>query len=227
MERRKITAEELYNELINVYKLKEKVGSVEINIGGITASYNGKDAIGDLIQEWLGKWLKENHIAYGVRSNSQEFPDFILDEENDKNFLELKTFNADASPAFDLANFDSYCTSLLSKPSRLDADYLIISYRMIDSKLSIGDVWLKKIWEITSKSGVTDIKLQIKRKQIYNIRPCTWYSNRLRYEPFESRKLFVESIAKVHNNYLQCDKYKDNWFNNVKNRYEEQTGVEL
>jgi type II restriction enzyme len=125
----KITASELYNELVENFKIKEKIGSVEIKLGNITAKYNGKDAIGDLLQEWLGEWMKSKNFYFRTKVNTQEFPDFLLDTTDDKGLLEIKTFNANATPAFDIANYNSYCKSLLKNPERLNADYLILSYK--------------------------------------------------------------------------------------------------
>ncbi len=223
----KITALELYNELVDNFKIKDKIGSVEIKLGNITAKYNGKDAIGDLLQEWLGEWMKSKNYYFRTKENTQEFPDFLLSESDTKDFLELKTFNANASPAFDIANFDSYCTSLLSVPERIEADYLIFSYKMVDAELSIDNVWLKKVWEMSSPSGKDPIKLQVKRNQIYNIRPCTWYSKRLKYQPFTNKKDFLKAISETHKEYPQCDKYKKNWLKIVKKKYFENTGVKL
>lgn len=222
-----ITANEIYDLLVNEFKIKEKIGSVEITLGGISAKYNGKDAIGDLLQEWLGEWLKQKGFYFRQPANTQAFPDFLLTESNNSSFLELKTFNADASPAFDIANFDSYCTSLLEIPERIDADYLILSYRMINSELSIDDVWLKKVWELTSPSSQDPIKLQVKRNQIYNLRPCTWYSQKLQYQPFTDKIDFLNAIATTHDMYPQCDQYKTNWLEKVKTKYKENTGIEL
>ncbi len=224
---RKVTAQEIYNELVENFRIKEKIGLVEIKLGNITAKYNGKDAIGDLLQEWLGEWFKSKSYYFRTKANTQEFPDYLLSESDTSDFLELKTFNAEASPAFDIANFDSYCTSLLKIPERIDADYLILSYKMVDSQLSIDNVWLKKIWEMTSPSGKDSIKLQVKRNQIYNIRPCTWYSERLKFLPFTDRLSFINAIAETHNQYPQCDKYKDNWLQNVKLKFQQNTGATL
>lgn len=223
----KVTATEIYDLLLNDFHIKDQIGSVEIILGGISAKYHGKDAIGDLLQEWLGEWLRQKNFYFRQPLNTQEFPDFLLTESPNSGFLELKTFNADASPAFDIANFDSYCTSLLRIPERIDADYLIISYKMIDAQLSIDNIWLKKVWEMTSPSGQDPIKLQVKRNQIYNLRPCTWYSNRLQYQAFKNKIDFLQAIAETHSMYPQCDKYKENWLQIVKNKYFETTGVTL
>jgi hypothetical protein len=226
-EKKKVTANEIYDLLLNEFKIKEQIGSVEIILGGISAKYNGKDAIGDLLQEWLGEWLRQKDFYFRQPTNSQEFPDFLLTESSNSGFLELKTFNADASPAFDIANFDSYCTSLLTIPERIEADYLIFSYNMIDAELSIDNIWLKKVWEMTSPSGQDPIKLQVKRNQIYNLRPCTWYSKRLQYQPFENKIDFLNAISATLDSYPQCDKYKDNWLKHVKSKYQKNTGIKL
>jgi len=227
MAKTKITALELYTELVENFNIKEKIGSIEIKLGNITAKYNGKDAIGDLLQEWLGEWMKSKNYYFRTKENTQEFPDFLLSESDTKDFLELKTFNANASLAFDIANFDSYCTSLLTIPERIEADYLIFSYKMENSELSIDNVWLKKVWEISSPSGKDPIKLQVKRNQIYNIRPCTWYSNRLKFNPFTNKKGFVKAISETHKDYPQCNQYKKNWLKIVNKKYFENTGVKL
>lgn len=180
-----------------------------------------------MLQEWLREWLKQEKIYFRQPNNTQEFPDFFLTESNTSGFLELKTFNADATPAFDIANFDSYCTSLLTIPERIEADYLIIAYRMINAELSISNIWLKKVWEMTSPSGQDPIKMQVKRNQVYNIRPCTWYSERLRYQPFENKISFLHAIEATLNLYPQCNAYKTNWLNNVKEKYFENTGIRL
>jgi hypothetical protein len=223
----RITASQIYDKLVNEFKIQSQIGSIEITLGGISAKYNGKDAIGDLLQEWLGEWLKQNGFYYREPSNSQQFPDFLLTESANAGLLELKTFNADASPAFDIANFDSYCTSLLTVPERIDADYLILSYKMVDAQLSIDNIWLKKVWEMTSPSGPDPIKLQVKRNQIYNIRPCTWYSKRLLFNPFDNKSDFLNAIAETHNLYPQCDQYKTDWLNIVKEKYFENTEIRI
>ena len=98
---------------------------------------------------------------------------------------------------------------------------------MINSALSIDNIWLKKVWQMTSPSGQDPIKLQVKRGQIYNIRPCTWYSSRLQYQPFESRRDFLLAISQTHDSYSQCNQYKNDWFEKVSRRYFENTGLNI
>ena len=63
-EKIRITANQLHDELLNTFKIKDKIGRIEINLGGISATYGGRDAIGDLLQEWIGEWLKNNNYYF-------------------------------------------------------------------------------------------------------------------------------------------------------------------
>lgn len=226
--RTKINAIDLYNLLLNDFKIQDQIGTVEIILGGISAKYSGKDAIGDLLQEWLGEWLRQNNYYFRTRINTQEFPDFLLNEDDIGGFLEIKTFNALASPAFDIANFDSYNKSLLIKPERLDADYLIFAYKMIDSVLSIENIWLKKVWEIAGSSGANPINMQTKNNQPYNLRPIKWYADRTRNKPFPNKISFLNAIEETLVKYDHSTNiYSHQWLDNVKTKYLENTGITL
>jgi hypothetical protein len=227
-EKKKVTANEIYDLLLNEFKIKEQIGSIEIILGGISAKYNGKDAIGDLLQEWLGEWLKQKKFYFRTRVNTQEFPDFLLAEDNKSGFLEIKTFNANATPAFDIANFDSYNKSLLINPERLDADYLIFGYKMVDSILSIDNLWLMKVWELAGTSGANPINLQTKNSQPYNLRPIKWYAKNPTNKPFSDKKTFLNAIVDTLVKYPHSTgSYSKNWLKNVKNKYFENTGIKL
>ncbi len=227
-EKIKTTAPEIYNLLLNEFKIKEQIGSIEIILGGISAKYKGKDAIGDLLQEWLGEWLRQKNFYFRQHPNSQEFPDFLLGEDNKTGYLEIKTFNANATPAFDIANFDSYNKSLLIKPERLDADYLIFSYKMIDSVLSVENLWLMKVWEMAGTSGTNPINMQTKNSQPYNLRPIKWYAQNPKNKPFPDKISFLKAITETLKKYSHStDSYSKNWLENVKEKYFENTGIKL
>ncbi len=228
IEKKKVTASEIYDLLVNEFKIKEQIGSIEIILGGISAKYYGKDAIGDLLQEWVSEWLKRNNIYFRQPTNTQEFPDFLLAEDNKSGFLEIKTFNANATPAFDIANFDSYNKSLLIKPERLDADYLIFGYKMIDSVLSIDNLWLLKVWEMAGTSGANPINMQTKNSQPYNLRPIKWYAKSPKNKPFADKISFLNAISETLEKYSHStSNYSENWLKNVKKKYLENTGITL
>ncbi|MFV0231718.1 NgoBV family restriction endonuclease [Empedobacter falsenii] len=228
LEKTKITAQEIYEKLKNEFKIQDKIGSVEIILGGISAKYNGKDALGDLLQEWFGQWMRENNFYFRQNTNTQEFPDFYLEEENNKGLLEIKTFNANASPAFDIANFDSYNKSLLIKPERLNADYLIFAYKMEDCVLKIDNLWLLKVWQMAGNSGTNPVNMQTKNGQPYNLRPIKWYASRIKNKPFPDKLSFVTAISQTLDKYSHStSSYSENWLENVKSKYLDNTGTEL
>lgn len=227
-EKKKVTAIEIYDLLLNEFKIKEQIGSVEIILGGISAKYNGKDAIGDLLQEWLGEWLKQKNFYFRTRANTQEFPDFLLAEDDKSGYLEIKTFNANATPAFDIANFDSYNKSLLIKPERLDADYLIFGYKMVDSVLSVDNLWLMKVWEMAGTSGANPVNMQTKNSQPYNLRPIKWYAKNPKNKPFADKISFLNAIAETLEKYAHSTgSYSKNWLKKVKSQYLKNTGIKL
>lgn len=227
MDKKIITAKELYDLLIEKGIL-EFHGEITFKLGETEAIIKTRDTIGNSLQSWLGQWLDDNGFYYSEPDNTQEFPDFYLHPEKlQENMLELKTFNYDASPAFDIANFESYCQSLRTKPFRLNADYLIMGYEM-DShtgEISIRNIWLKKIWQIAGKSAKFPLRTQVKRDMIYNIRPIVWYSHSDSCR-FNNAEEFVEAIYGTLKLY-KGEKFAIDWLTDVKNSYRDYYGKEI
>ena len=144
---------------------------------------------------------------------------------DDRDLLEVKCFKQ--SPNFDVANFLAYARSLLEKPYRLDADYLIFEYMEVHGWIIIKSIWLKKVWEICSASERSPVKIQWKQWIPVNIRPATWYSTRSAYPVFWSRKEFVHGIKKVLDTSSMANNLQRNWEQNVSKLYKEQTGRDL
>jgi type II restriction enzyme len=93
-------------------------------------------------------------------------------DDKRKNLLEVKAFNRNAGPGFDIADFRMYAEEIIEKPYMLDVDYLIFGYDMSDDGVvTIKDVWLKKVWEITRRMKDWSINLQIKDNVVHKIRP--------------------------------------------------------
>lgn len=107
--------------------------------------------------------------------------------------LEVKSFNYPKTPAFDIANFDSYCSKIKDEPYCLYADYLIFGYTMIDGNILIKKIWLKKIWEIAGKSLKYPLKTQVKRDVIYNIRPNSEFKKGQK-GPFKDINSFLKAL---------------------------------
>ena len=133
----KLTAPELYDKLVNEYKIIGETGRIDFTVKDLSISIKNKDTVGNLLQEWLKAWFVQEQIDFEENTNSQTFPDFLLDKDDHTiGLLEVKSFDFDRGPGFDLANFDSYCNSLLDNAYRLDSDYLILSYQMKDGVIS-------------------------------------------------------------------------------------------
>lgn len=224
MAKKKLTSKELYDFLKP--NLIGKKGVITFSLSGLAVDIESTDIVGNSIQSWLGKYLESNNIFFTTKSNTQEFPDFILDDEDEENsLLEVKAFNYDASPAFDIANFDSYCFSLKEKAYRLNANYLIIGYSMNGATIEIRDIWLKKIWEISSFSKRRPLRVQAKKGIIYNIRPCKWYAKRS--APFAKKEEFVNAIYETLSTYEHSSIDSDEWLEEVMENYESYTGCKL
>ena len=224
----RLTAQGFYDKLINDYKIIGELGVINFTLKDLTISVETKDTVGNLLQEWIKAWLRKMDIEFEENSNTQKFPDFYLNKDNKKTeLLEIKSFDWERGPGFDLANFDSYCTSLLTDAYRIDSDYLVIAYQMQGSSLSIKNVWLKKIWELSCPSGTYPIKVQEKKSVIYNLRPATWYSERTTYKPFANKEEFLSALNETRYQYPQTRHTNGHWLKNVLKSYTEHTGIKL
>jgi len=224
----KLTGAQLFDKLVNEYKIIGEKGVINFTLKDLTISIETKDTIGNLLQEWLKAWMSREKIEFEENTNSQTFPDFLLDKnDHKKGLLEVKSFDWNRGPGFDLANFDSYCNSLLDNAYRIDSDYLIIAYQMKGSELSIKNVWLKKIWELACPSGTYPIKVQEKKQVIYNLRPSTWYSERTKFKPFASKEEFLSALNETRYQYPQTRHTNAHWLQKVLKNYEAHTGIAL
>jgi len=195
-----LESQKIYNKLIEV--IDELEGKTILKLGDIEIEVEGKDGLGGLIEEWFGIWAEKQGFEITnpkKLGSSQEFPDYYVGQ--DKGLLEVKAFDSDKNPAFDIANFDSYCNSLAELPHRLNSDYLIFSYKLTGSNLAIKEIWLKKIWEITRPSERWPINTQTKKDVIYNIRPGIWYSDRVQYDVFASEDKFINALYETQEKY--------------------------
>jgi len=224
----KLTGQELYSKLVDDYKIIGESGVINFSLKDLTISIETKDTVGNLLQEWLKAWMMKVKVEFEENTNSQIFPDFYLDKHNQKlGLLEVKSFDWDRGPGFDLANFDSYCNSLLVNSYRLDSDYLIFAYQMKGSVITIKNVYLKKIWELACPSGTYPLKVQEKKSIIYNIRPSTWYSERSKFKPFATKEDFLSALNNTRYQYPQTRHTNGHWLQNVLKNYKEHTGVSL
>lgn len=214
----KMSSEDLYQKLLNL-NLQEEKAQITFEMAHTKVIINTTDTVGITIQSWLKQFMIDNDIFFMEENNTQKFPDFYLNDDcKEKHMLEIKAFNFSASPAFDIANFESYCDSVRKMSIRLDADYLIFGYEM-DSvgKICIKKIWLKKIWQLAGTSRKFPIKTQVKRDMIYNIRPASEFKyNRPSF--FSSKEEFISAIYQTLIIYKDINFAKD-WLTTLSQNY--------
>ena len=224
----KVSAQELYRRLTEDYQIIGQKGVINFTLKDLTVSIESKDTVGNLIQDWLVQWMKREQFSFEQNPSSQTFPDIYLNvDDKKKDLLEIKTFDWKRGAGFDLANFESYCGSLLTNAYRLDSDYLIIGYKMDGAQITIENVWLKKIWELAGGSGTYPIKVQEKKQVIYNLRPIYWYSERSTFKAFESKEDFLKALNETRYQYSKTHHDNSHWLKKVLKNYQEHTGIAL
>lgn len=219
----------IHNMLVAKFQSNRILGNITFNTADGNIGIKERDIIGNAIQSWLASWFNSNLITYSKPLNTQSFPDYMINSNMGKQEnLEVKCWYGPASPGFDIANFESYVDTLLQDPTKIDTDYLIFKYNIDeDGNISIEDVFLKKIWEITCASGPYPLKVQAKRGQIYNIRPASWYSKNVKYKPFATRNDFVQALSQTLVAYKGKSKYTSSWYSTVATKYKQMTNNQL
>ena len=219
------TSQEIFTMLLE--EVLEQPGKIIFSLAGIPVVINTTDTVGNSIQSWLKQWMNIKGIYSDEPMNTQEFPDFYLSATNrQEHMLEVKAFNYDASPAFDIANYESYVKSVSEKPYRLGADYLIFGYKMDkDGTIKIKKIWLKKIWEIAGKSTRYALNTQVKKDVIYNIRPNGKFK-RDKDGPFKSKEEFLQAIYETQMKYRGKDN-ADKWKETLKTNYKAYYHIDL
>ncbi len=202
-------------------------GKISFSLLNINVDISGKDSIGSLLQEWLGTWMDQNGIYHRNNTNPQMPPDYYLGDSDNRDWLEVKSFDFTEPPNFDIANFDAYTRDLKEKAHRLDADYLIMGYLLSHGKVQIKGIWLKKIWEISCPSAKYPIRTQVKQGKIVNIRPYNFKTNSRGFQPFQDRHCFVTGIKDTLAKYNGDPATANEWEETVKRSYHSTTGSSL
>lgn len=197
---KQMTAWQILDALVKEDKILEIAGQIRFFLGDVDIVVRQKDVVGNIIQEWLEGWLKKRGVAYSVNANSQMPPDFFLSPNDEtRDLLEIKAFNAEGTPGFDIADFTMYSEEIIREPYMLDVDYLIFAYRMgEDGTVTIKDVWLKKVWEITRRMADWPLNLQVKKGVVHKIRPGVWYSEHPRdFRLFSCLEHFISAMEET------------------------------
>lgn len=166
---------------ISKEKLEGQHGTITITFANRSHVYTGNDVIGNCLQEWLPNWFKFLGVDIKPGKGTQVFPDFVAQFGTQTHDMEVKAWNINNAPAFDLANFQSFIETSYSSPGKLNAQYFILGYKLEDDGFSQGftveKVFLKHIWEITSATTKYPIGLQVKRNMPYAMRPYNFHRN--------------------------------------------------
>jgi len=221
------SALKLYQSLIR-NKIKKIKGKIGFELLGLPTPVNDKNPVGSLTSEWVGTWMSQNGIFYRNNENTQQPPDYYLGKSDHSNLLEVKCFDYQKAPQFDVAQFDAFTRDVLIRPYRLDADYLIFGYELKDSILEIKDLWLKKFWEITKPSEKWPINVNDKQGIIHNIRPYNFKTMSKGFQPFRTRCEVATAISetlKKYNNRRTTN--PDSWLSQLKRSYSSVCGTTL
>lgn len=228
----RLTAQQVYDKLINEDRITELEGQIRFYLGDVNIIVKQRDVVGNIMQEWLQGWLDTNEIEYAPSENTQMPPDFFLNpDDRTRNLLEVKAFNRNGTPGFDIADFRMYQSEIIEKPYMLDVEYLIFGYDMSDDGVvTIKDVWLKKVWEITRRMEEWPINLQIKEGHVHKIRPGVWYNEdpaRIDYSIFNSLEDFISAMEQTVYQNDETRRDAPTWLIRFKRNYQERYGVTL
>lgn len=226
----KANARKVFEKLLDEDKLLEIEGQIKFFLGDVNIIVKQKDVVGNIIQEWLQGWMDKRGIEYSLNDNTQMPPDFFLNPRNrTEDLLEVKAFNRSASPGFDIADFCMYEEEIIDKPYMLNVDYLIFGYDMSDEGVvTIKDLWLKKVWEITRRMDGWPINLQVKQGVVHKIRPGVWYSDRPGNIPmFRSMEDFVSAIEETVYQNPKTHEDAGTWRRKFVDSYKKFYGVKL
>lgn len=227
----RLSSQEIYDRLVNDEHILELEGQIKFYLGDVDIIVRQKDVVGNIMQEWLQGWLDARGIEYAPSENTQMPPDFFLNpDDKTRGLLEVKAFNRNGSPGFDIADFRMYAEEIQEKPYMLDVDYLIFGYDMSDEGVvTIKDVWLKKVWQITRRMENYPINLQVKDGVIHKIRPGVWYSQRATdYAIFDCLEDFVSAIEETTFKEPKLrDSIASTWLAVFQKNYKSRNGIEL
>ena len=226
----RLNALKVFEKLLDEDKLLEIEGQIKFFLGDVDIIVKQKDVVGNIIQEWLQGWMDKRGIEYALNDNTQMPPDFFLNpDDKTTDLLEVKAFNRSASPGFDIADFRMYEEEIIEKPYMLNVDYLIFGYDMSDDGVvTIKDLWLKKVGEITRRMDGWSINLQVKQGVVHKIRPGVWYSDRPGNIPmFKCIEDFIAAIEEAVYQNPKTHESAATWKKNFIDSYRKFYGVKL
>ena len=226
----RVTAQEIYDKLMNKDKIKTLKGQIRFHLGDVSITVKRKDVVGNIIQEWLEGWLENRGIEFAPNPNTQMPPDVFLNpDDHTTGLLEIKAFNRESGPRFDIADFKAFVRELIEKPYHLETDYLIFGYVM-DEKTGdviVKDLWLKKIWEITKTMDSWPITVQYKNGTLQKMRPGSWFTTRSIGKVFESMTDYLAAFEETIYQNPETRTQGAQWKIQFKHSYRNHYGVDI
>ena len=226
----RLTAQQIYDKLINEDKIKTVAGQIRFSLGDVSIIVKRKDVVGNILQEWLEGWLRTRNVDFDPNPNTQMPPDIFLNSDNHTdNLLEVKAFNRESSPAFDIADFKAFVPELIAKPYYLDTDFLIFGYKMdtATGDVVVRDLWLKKIWEITRPMDDWPITVQYKNNLVQKMRPGVWYGKKSKFKIFESKVDYLAAFEETIYQNPETRSQGAQWKNSFKRSYRNHYGTDI
>ena len=171
--------EELYR--LSKYRLEGQHGQISINFANHNHVYRGNDVIGNCLQEWLPDWFSHLGVDIHEGAGTQVFPDFVATFSGISYDVEIKAWNINNAPAFDLANFYSFLDTTFQHPGKINAHYFILGYQPdraddFAQGFTLKKLYLRHLWQITGPARKYRVGLQVKRGIPHALRPCNFHS---------------------------------------------------
>lgn len=225
----KATAQYIYERLIYEDRIYEQQGQIRFYLDNIDVLVKSKDVVGNILQEWTEEWMRRNYIDFVANPNTQMPPDFFLDPYDfTKDLFEVKAFNIESSPGFDIADFKAFVNELVEKPYHLDTDFLIYGYRMDSTgAVYVSNIWLEKIWQISRPMNNWPINVQYKNGIVHKMRPGVWYSNDTQIPIFRSLVDFLSAFEEMVFRNPETRQLSGQWKNNFRRSYRMHYGVDI
>lgn len=226
----RLTAQQIYDKLIYEDKIGSVRGQIRFHLGDVSIVVKKKDVVGNILQEWLEGWLDSRGVDFDTNPNTQMPPDVFLEPRNHtRNLLEVKAFNRESSPGFDIADFKAFVRELIEKPYYLETDFLIFGYVMDEQTgdVIIRDLWLKKIWEITKTMDSWPITVQYKNGILQKMRPGNWFTDRGNGKVFDSLTDYLAAFEETVYQNPETRQYAAQWKNRFKRSYYNHYGKDI
>ena len=186
----------------------------------MTRTTRNQDLYKDISKSELENYsIKSNATILGDNKNE-------IDVEKIKKILDTKYNEV---PKRKTIKIEEEEEEIIEKPYMLNVDYLIFGYDMSDDGIvTIKDLWLKKVWEITRRMDGWSINLQVKQGVVHKIRPGVWYSDRPGNIPmFKSMEDFIAAIEEAVYQNPKTHESAATWKKNFIESYRKFYGVKL